>query len=119
MIHINKAKGGYIGYVVAKNGEILSTTEIVKTKENIYKNLLAQSDEYKQILLIRKKDKSKPEGHLISFENLIILQDNTLPTAKLLFCCRSEKKDKVKVWFVSEAEMKQYKLKVKKFKSSV
>jgi uncharacterized protein YegP (UPF0339 family) len=41
MFEIKKAKGGYIVYLIAKNGEILMTSEILKTKKNADNNLLA------------------------------------------------------------------------------
>lgn len=112
MVHVNKAKGGYIGYVVAKNGEILSTTEIVKTKENVFKNLLAQSEQFNVIRMMGKDKKSKLLSH---FAPTFIVQDNTLAFPTLLFCAKSEKKGKVQVWVISEEEKKEYKLKVKKF----
>lgn len=39
MFKIKKAKGGYIVYMIAKNGEILMTSEILTTKENAVNNL--------------------------------------------------------------------------------
>jgi len=39
---IKKAKGGYRVYVTGSNNEILSTSEVLKTKANAFKNIGAQ-----------------------------------------------------------------------------
>lgn len=48
MLHISKAKDGCIGYVVADNGEILSTTEILKNKAAVIKNFVSQLNQFTQ-----------------------------------------------------------------------
>ncbi len=46
MIQIKKATGGYTVAVVASNNEILSSSEVLKTKQAAYKNIIAQSAIY-------------------------------------------------------------------------
>jgi uncharacterized protein YegP (UPF0339 family) len=45
MVHLKKAKGGYMIVTIAKNGEILSTSEIIKTKQDAINNFLSQKAE--------------------------------------------------------------------------
>lgn len=43
MIHIVKAKGGYMVVTLGKKREVLATSEILKTKSTAYANALSQS----------------------------------------------------------------------------
>lgn len=43
MIHIAKAKGGYMVIITGKKREVLATSEILKTKSAAYANALSQS----------------------------------------------------------------------------
>lgn len=42
-ITIKKAKGGVVVSVIAKNGQKLSTSEVLKTKQSAIKNIMAQA----------------------------------------------------------------------------
>lgn len=42
-IAIKKAKGGFVVNVIAANGEKLSTSEVLKTKQSAIKNVKAQA----------------------------------------------------------------------------
>jgi uncharacterized protein YegP (UPF0339 family) len=58
MLQIKKAKGGYIVYLKSTNGEILMTSEIIKTVENAIKNassVVVNVAKFKSILQFGKK----------------------------------------------------------------
>lgn len=42
MIHITKAKGGFMVVMLASNKKVLSTSEIFKTRDAAHKNIAAQ-----------------------------------------------------------------------------
>jgi hypothetical protein len=42
MIHIAKAKGGYMVIITGKKREVLATSEILKTKQIAFRNVWAQ-----------------------------------------------------------------------------
>jgi len=84
MLEIKKAKGGYIVYLKASNGEILMTSEILKTTQNAFKN--AQSALVNMIrfgaMVHFGKDVKKEVGNLwsVKFDNAC-----TLGLAKYLY----------------------------------
>ena len=43
MIHIVKAKGGFMNITLGKKREVLAASELLKTKQNAFKNAIAQS----------------------------------------------------------------------------
>ncbi len=46
MIHLVKAKGGFMVVTLADNGEPLATSEILTTKESAINNLLSQNRQH-------------------------------------------------------------------------
>ena len=48
MIHITRAKGGYMVVTLAKNKKVLSTSEMLKTKRSAFTNIASQLKLFRQ-----------------------------------------------------------------------
>lgn len=102
MIHITKAKNGYMGIVAGKNGEVLSTTEILATKENVINNILAQAGNYVRILF-----------YTIIYCDKFIYQDDTYKVPKLFLCSIDTLTKKKSITELTKSELKKFKLTIK------
>jgi hypothetical protein len=99
MIHITKAKNGYMGIITGKNGEVLSTTEILTTKENVINNIFAQAGNYVRILFYN-----------VIYCDKFIYQDDTYKVPKIFLCSKETTTNKKSIVQFTAAELKKYKI---------
>lgn len=72
MIHITRSKTGYMVVAIASNGEVLSTSEVLKSKPACWKNIKATAIAYGTEDLHVQDDTTK----LTSVFRLVILCNN-------------------------------------------
>ena len=99
MIHITKAKGGYMVVTTGKKREVLATSEILKTKQAAYQNALSQA-------------------YFFNHSERVFLQDDTADIPK---CYGVEKKGKkiIKHNFQNVDAAKVFKVKIEKYKPNI
>lgn len=61
MIHITRSKTGYMVVAIASNGEVLSTSEVLKSKPACWKNIVATLDDCYIIRSVRVQDDTLKE----------------------------------------------------------
>ena len=99
MIHIVKAKGGYMVVTTGKKREVLATSEILKTKRAAYENALSQS-------------------YFFNYSLRVVIQDDIREIPK---CYAIEKKGKkiIKYNIENDHAAKILKVKIEKYKSTI
>lgn len=112
MIHISKAKKGYMVFYCGKNGEILSTSEIFTTKQSAINNIVASSRNFYKFV---KEDEAKSND----LKDNVIYQDDTYKTPKLFLCTINYKLKNYALVQLTEKLYKEHPLFKKYFNFSI
>lgn len=112
MIHIAKAKRGYIVIYCGKNGEVLSTSEIFTTKQNAINNIVASSKNFFKFILNDEKLNNELKDNFV-------YQDDTYKTPKLFWCSVNHKENKINLYQLTEEVYKTTPLVRKHLKFSI
>jgi hypothetical protein len=105
MIHITKAKGGFMVITLGLNREVLCITEIFKKKSTAIENILSQSRNFITRNLVSNE---------LQQSNGAMVQDDTLKEPKVYFFY--SKNNKAYKYEIPKDYLKQAKIKIKKYK---
>ena len=112
MIHIAKAKRGYVVLYCGKNGEVLSTSEIFTTKQNAINNIAASSKNFFKFV----KGDEKQSNDL---KDTFVYQDDTFKTPKLFLCAVNHKENKINLYQLTEDIYKEHPYMKKYFRFTI
>lgn len=68
MIHLTKVKTGYMVATLADNGEVLATSEILKTKRSAWMNIYSQANGFDYQTFLVQDDTAKPKPMVYTLE---------------------------------------------------